>query len=137
MKIQMYILENDPVKETIEFNGVKIFIEWRKGEVREYPGSPYKNLMHYDYGYIPRTYTPDGMETDVCLYDRLGQSDWVGKLVQIDPKSGEFDELKFMLGFPDLEVAKESYIKTMGENWFGGISKISWEDFINTINQYR
>lgn len=128
-----YILENDPTKETFRFNGIPVFIEWVKGEIREYPGSPYKNLMHYDYGYIPKTMTNDNMETDVCVYDRKGQSNWVGKLTQLNSKTGQFDEIKYMLGFDTVDKAIDCYKKTMESKMFGGIEILDWDEFFNEV----
>jgi hypothetical protein len=128
------LIENDLIKKILNFNGITIEIEWLKGETREYPNSPYKNLMHYHYGYINGTTTPeDTEEIDICLYDPKGQSNWVGELIQLDSKTGAFNEKKYMLGFPSPEVAKQCYIKTMEPSMFGGIKIIPFKIFKEKI----
>ena len=132
--IRRYILENDPTVKSVVFHGVPIDIEWEEGTVRTYPGSPYSNLMNYDYGYI-RNYinTEDGMEADVCLKDENGPFETVYKLAQLNAKTGEFDEWKYMLGFDSEEQAKDCYIKTMEPKMFGWIEPMPWHEFLVSV----
>jgi DNA gyrase subunit B len=80
----------------------------------------------------------DQMELDVGVYNRNGQTDWVGLLSQVDYKTGEFDETKVMLGFPDIQTIKELYTQALSPKMFGGVKVISWNDFVkNYIRGYK
>jgi len=128
------LLKNDSTKETINFKGLDIAIEWRKGETREYPGSPYKNLMEYDYGYIKNTDSPDGEDIDVCINRPIKQYSTIYMLIQ--KLDGKFDELKFGIGFGTAQEFESKYIKTMTKEMFGGIIPMSLKKFKDEMKFY-
>lgn len=128
------LIKNDPIKKIKKFEGLSIAVEWEKGEIREYPGSPYKNLMRYDYGYLKNTDSPDGEEIDICLNKPIKQKKIIYMLVQkLDNK---FDELKFGIGFSTPTEFKNAYIKTMTKGMFGGIIPMTLKKFKEEMKFY-
>jgi inorganic pyrophosphatase len=124
----MQKVANDPIKKKIEVSGVPVWVEWKKGETRQYKDGKgtvkYKRDMEADYGYIPDTLDADGEELDVYV----GPDTSSKKAFVVDQlkKDGSFDEHKVMLGFASKEDAKASYVHHMGgtPERFGGMSEI-------------
>ncbi len=118
---------NDPIKKKINFNGVPVWIEWLKGETREYKKDgkiKYQRLMAADYGYIPGTMDSDGEELDVYVGpDKSATNAYVIRQLK---KTGSFDEHKVMIGYASKSEAKASYVHHMGgtPERFGGIQSI-------------
>ena len=129
------VMKNDPIKEQYIFHGIPIDIEWRKGETREYPGSPWKNVMQYDYGYIRGTNSEDGEELDVCIGENPN-AEKIYMLMQMDYDKDEFDEFKFMLGFNSPKDAEAKYKKTMQDSMFGCIVGMSIDRFKKTFLKF-
>lgn len=133
------IKASDKVKKTITFKGIPIDLEWLDGEVRTYPGSPYKNpLDGFGYGYVRNTDTPDGEELDVYVKTDPNSDAPVYLLNQLHhdnkdkDKEGKFDEHKYFLGFNSPEEVKEKYEKFLEPAMFGGSTEMSFDDFKNT-----
>lgn len=122
------LLKNDAVQGRTNYNGLDIDIEWRKGTTRQWKGSSYRNHMAADYGYIINTDSPDGEEIDVYLCNPAHPEAKVFMLLQLK-KDGNFDEHKFMLGFPNKKTAEEAYKRTMPPDMFGGIVEMEFKDF--------
>lgn len=120
-------IANDPVKKKIKIQGIPIFLEWLKGEVRQYKKGnvvKYKRLMQEDYGYIPGTMDSDGEELDVYVGpNKEAKNAYVIRQLK---KTGGFDEHKVMIGFGTKGAAKASYLYHMGGTveHFGGIQAI-------------
>lgn len=131
--IDYNLLKNDKTKMKMSYHGIPINIEWKKGEIRTYPGSPYKNQMiDWHYGYIRNTISPDGEDVDVYVKDDPDQNAKIYMINQLhrgDEYDGEFDEHKFMIGFKSQKDAIDAYKKTMQNNMFGGVSVLSVENF--------
>lgn len=126
---------NDPLKKIIEINGVKVGIEWPKGSTRTWkhlPGNDYEKLMKADYGYIRQTEGEDGEEIDVYAGPKR-DSDLAFVVTQLDKKTGEYDEDKIMLGYGSEAEAKASYLEHMEKAHFGGIKKLSWDEFLKLV----
>ncbi len=122
-------LSNDPIKEKVDVGGVPVWIEWKKGETRQYKDKAgkvkYRRLMKHHYGYIPDTKDADGEEIDVYVGPkRDSKKAWVIKQLKADGKT--FDENKVMLGFGSKEEAEASYDHHMGgtKERFGGIEEV-------------
>jgi len=131
------LLKNDKTKLRMEYEGIPINIEWLKGEVRTYPGSPYKNLMNkHHYGYVRNTDSPDGEDIDVYVHIPIKKNAPIYMLNQLhanDEFEGEFDEHKFMIGYPSKKAAENAYIETMQKNMCGSLTKISLKNFKENI----
>lgn len=105
----------------INVRGFKITIENAKGSIRCYKnddGTEGKNILKNHYGYFSRTKGKDGDHVDVFIGDYL-DFDKVYVVDQINPKNGEFDESKVMLGFKTIEKAKSAYLSNYDKNWEG------------------
>lgn len=119
---------NDPVKKKIRVGGVPIWLEWLKGETRQYKKDgvvKYERLMEADYGYIPGTSDYDGEELDVYVGpDRAAKNAYVIRQMK---KTGGFDEHKVMIGYASKKDAKASYVHHMGgtPERFGGMATVS------------
>mgnify|MGYP001594668353 FL=1 len=92
--------------------GLQVSIENPKGsERRDVHNDPPQWVvpsMPATYGYIKRTEGTDGEQVDVYVGDVPGsQQVWV--VDQIDPKTGNFDEHKALVGFPTAVSALHAY----------------------------
>ena len=100
-------------------NGVPVVIEYPIGSQR--PHKAGKTTMQAHYGYIDGTRGVDGDEVDVYV----GPNEfapYVYIVKQLRPNTGEFDELKLMLGFNSAKEAEEMYLKHYNDaRFFGGI----------------
>lgn len=108
-------------KGHVNVRGFKITIENAKGSIRRYKnedGTEGKNIMKNHYGYFSRTKGKDGDHVDVFIGNYL-DFDKIYVVDQINPKSGEFDESKVMLGFKSIESAKAAYLSNFDKNWKG------------------
>lgn len=125
--------KSDPVKSRADYNGVAVDLEWLDGETREYPGSPYKNVLDgFDYGYVRDTSSPDGEEVDVYLRkdpDPEAPVFMVNQLHGGGENAGMFDEHKFFLGFAGEQEVQETYESFMEPSMFGGVIAMAFEDF--------
>ena len=95
------------------FQEFPITLEYRKGETRtgtSADGKPWARKMHADYGYIRRTTGLDDEPCDVYV-GTDAEAKFVYAVTQLKaPEFAEVDEQKFMLGFPSLKAAKETYL---------------------------
>ena len=142
------LLKNDKIKKTITVDSIKIGLEWLKGETRSYKKTDFKKFMVANYGYIKGTYTEeDDEEIDVYVGEGDIESNDVYKIDQLmseyeaEKLNGkafkDFDEEKYMLGFESEARAKSTYIKCMDKKLFGGITKMSWQQFKNIVNKNK
>lgn len=120
-------------KKHIKFQGLDIAIETEAGEIRSGTnryGKKWSNKMAHDYGYIKRTEGADGDHVDVFIGPSKSSDD-VFVVNQINPKTGEFDEHKVMLGFESSQDAEDAYLSNYDKNWkgLGDIKQMSMEDF--------
>lgn len=96
-------------EELISWRGRTLRIEVRAGETREFPGTAWPPVsMPCDYGSIVGTPGLDGEDVDVLLLrDPLGA--WVDGPVHAglirNPATGDVDEVKMVLGAPDVHAA--------------------------------
>lgn len=124
---------NDPIKKKVKVQGVPVWLEWLKGETREYKKGgvvKYSRLMKADYGYIPGTVDSDGEELDVYLGpDRSAKNAYVIRQMK---RTGGFDEHKVMIGYSSKSAAKASYTEHMSHcpECFGGMQAIPMSSLI-------
>ena len=132
-------------KGIVELNGFSIVIENPKGSIRsgvDSNGNPWSNEMKFTYGFIEGTIGSDGDEIDVFVGPLLDDFSNVFIVTQIDPSSGLFDEHKVLLGFVNMEEAKEAYLSCYSKNWQGlknikGLSLSEFREWLvnKTINK--
>lgn len=93
--------------------GLEITIETAKGGMRrgiDADGKAWQVLMPAHYGYIKRTTGADGEHID-CYVGSNPFADTVYVIRQQNPDTGEFDELKVMLGFSARAQAISTYVR--------------------------
>ena len=120
-------------KGKVRLHGLDISIENPKGSTRkgkDQDGKEWSSEMKHHYGDIKGTTGADGDSIDVFIGDKP-ESQKVFVVDQIDPKTGEFDEVKVMMGFDDAETAKSGYLSNYDKDWkgLGKITEASVEDF--------
>lgn len=131
---------NDPIKRKIKVQGVPVWLEWLKGETREYKKDgkvKYSRLMKADYGYIPGTSDSDGEELDVYVGpDRTAKNAYVIRQMK---RTGGFDEHKVMLGYSSKSAAKSSYLEHMGHcpESFGGMQAIPVKSLVTLFGDNK
>jgi GGDEF domain-containing protein len=108
-------------KGVATFEGVPVAIENPKGTTRAYTdpdGKPGTRKMVHDYGEIPGTKGADGQPIDAFIVS----NEETGKafvINQINPKTGEFDEHKIILGAKSAGQAEAAYKANYQRGWKG------------------
>lgn len=128
------------VQERISFHGLPIAIENAAGSIRPWvdaDGTEGETRMLFAYGYIEGTLGPDGDEYDVFVGpDPL--SDEVYIIHQNDPTTGEWDEDKAMIGFPDSNTAKEAYLVHYDNPaFYGSMTILPFWEFVQKVFQTK
>lgn len=118
-----------------DYKGVPVTIETRRGATRsgyDTDGKEWHTTMTHDYGYIRMTEGEDGEEIDVFVGP--SDSDRVFLIYQMDPVTGEFDEVKVMLGFKTPEAARLGYQANYDRfDLFGEMEEVSIDEFKRMI----
>lgn len=114
-----------------KFQGLPIAIENRAGSVRsgvDAGGHKWRTKMVFPYGYIESTEGADGDGVD-CYVGPKKDAATAFVVHQKDPQTGEYDEDKVMLGFPDKKAAREAFEVHYDdpEKFLGPISEVSME----------
>lgn len=107
-------------KGKVTIQGFDISIEQPQGSVRsgvDANGKEWSITMNNTYGYIRGTEGKDGDHIDVFLGNNP-ESNRVFVVDQVN-QDGSFDEHKVMLGFNDINEARESYLSNYEEGWLG------------------
>lgn len=95
----------------VEFQGMSIAIENRKGSTRRWrdaEGNSGKTRMKVGYGYLKRTSGADGEEID-CFVGPDPKAENVYIVEQLNPNNGLYDEAKAMIGFGNQDLAIACY----------------------------
>lgn len=126
-------------KGHIKLQGLDIALENPKGSTRsgtDLDGKAWHSTMAHDYGYIKRTLGADGDHVDVFIGDQP-DSEMVYVVDQVDPKTGEFDEHKVMMGFADEQAAREGYLGNYEAGWkgLGAIKAMPVESFKRWVSE--
>lgn len=127
--------EDRPVRDIL-FQGMKIGIENPRGSIRrgvDPNGHKWQIKMYFDYGFIYGTSARDGDSID-CYLGMSPESNKVFIVKQVDPDTGEFDEMKVMIGFIDSRSALLAY-RNQYDNpkFYGGMVEYELDDFKNKI----
>jgi hypothetical protein len=108
--------------------GTPIKIENPAGSKRQPEWPVLKNA----YGYYEQTEAHDNDEVDVFIGpDMATEPKQIFVVDQVDPKTGEFDEHKVILGVHNAEDAKQTYLDNYEEGWqgIGDIKTYEFDDF--------
>lgn len=104
-------------KGELTLHGMRIKLENPKGSYRsgkDKSGTPWRNLMHADYGYFAGTKAVDGDAVDCFIGPDL-KSEFVAA---IDQYAGDkFDETKFVLATSNKDEASRLYLKHYPKGW--------------------
>ena len=116
----------------IDFRGLKISIENRKGSMRkgiDSDGKPWKNKMSYPYGYIRLTQSHrDGEHID-CFIGPNENAENV-YVVHTNNANGDSDEDKCFLGFDSAEEAKKAFMSNYNHpKFFRSMNTLKFNDF--------
>ena len=122
-------------KGAAAWNGLSISVENLKGGVRSgtnSEGATWATVMPASYGYIVGSEGADGEEVDVYIGDAPDSSK-VFVIDQMDAETGEFDEHKAMLAFPNLFTALSTYHKGFsdgrGAERVGDVTPMTVDEF--------
>ena len=96
-----------PFVGSINFRGIEIFVENVQGSWRT--GKNWKTLMKLPYGEFAKTKGMDGDKLDVYV-GPFTDAPNIYVIHQADPRTGDYDEDKVMLGFKCAESAKLAYL---------------------------
>lgn len=102
----------DGGEKRLEFQGLPVVIETRKGAVRTWQdgqGGTGQTTMLHGYGYVEGTQGSDGEEMD-CYVGPDPQASMVYVIHQQNPANGIYDEEKAMLGFANEDAARLAYL---------------------------
>lgn len=124
---------NDPVKDQVNYHGIKIDVEWPKGSIRSYEGQDtYVTHMKADYGYARGIEGNDGEELDIYLIDRNNDSPAAYIIEQLTA-DGDYDEDKIVLGAYSEGEAADIYLQHMPEYMLGDIREVPVERLVNAL----
>lgn len=120
-------------KGTFSIHGLTIALENPKGSERkgvDDDGKSWSVTMKNHYGYIKRTEGADGDAVDVFVGPNEN-SKVVYIIDQVNPKTGEFDEHKVMIGFTRKDTARKAYLDNYQKGWkgLGEFSVVKLDDF--------
>lgn len=105
----------------LQLQGMDIAIETPAGATRagvDRAGKPWSVTMTHTYGYIKGAEAKDGDKLDAFIGPNP-QSQAVYVIDQIDPKTGNYDEAKVMLGFDSADEARAAYLSNYEQGWQG------------------
>jgi hypothetical protein len=109
--------------------GLDISIENPAGSTRKGPGWSQKIRDHY--GYIKRTSSAEGPTEQLDVFvgdDQASQTAFV--VDQLNQETGEFDEHKVMLGYPNKFAAIRAYRRNYPKGWkMGPITEMPMDEF--------
>ena len=124
------------VHKVIQWNGIELGVEYRPGDVR-WAGKKYARKLKSGYGHCRNFIGTDGMSLDCYLSSEFfkpygSPSDRIFEVTQMSPKD-DAEERKMMIGYQDIEQAKEAYLAEMNSEYFRGIHEVS----IDHLDYYR
>jgi len=105
-------------KGRVKLHGLDISIENPAGSVRVAKDGSWASAMPSHYGYIRRSEGNDGDHVDAFIGPNP-EGTKVFVIDQVNPKTGEFDEHKVMLGFGSKEAAEAGYKAAYPADWKG------------------
>lgn len=118
----------------IRVHGMDISIENPKGSKRagtDRDGKAWEQELKDHYGYIKGTTGKDKDHLDVFIGPKPDESKFVYVVDQVDPQTGQFDEHKIMLGYPNQGAARQGYNRNYAKGWkgLGKITKATVDEF--------
>ena len=128
-RLHLHVVDESKI---LDFQGIPIYVETPKGEMRR--GNGWECVMPADYGFVRLTGSAEGPTEGMDVFVgpmRISPTVWV--VDQVHPDDGEFDEHKCMLGFVSRKAAIDAYIAAFsdgsGRERIGGVRKMSVDEF--------
>jgi len=118
----------------IRFQGMTIRVETDRDQYRRgtnpHSGEEWEQLMMYPYGEIEGTMGVDGDPVD-CFVGPDNVAQFAHVVHVLNPRTGEMDEDKVMLGFADAMEAKRVLLDHYDKDhdWFGGMDSMPMAEF--------
>jgi len=109
-------------KGHLSVQGLDISVENPRGSERigvRDDGSVWRHTMSDHYGYIKRTVGADSEQVDTYIGPQP-EAEHVYVVDQLHQKTGQFDEHKVMIGFPDQASAEAAYRSNFDPGWKTG-----------------
>lgn len=125
-----------PRMEAMDFHGIAITIEWRKGDRKPDKADPeWSYAVNQDYGFINNTTSPEEEELDVYIGDnKESERVFMASLLHED---GEFNEFKILLGFDSRKQAEEFFRCQYGECRCGPFMEMTMADLKDWVQLQR
>lgn len=120
-----------PRMEKINFHGIPITIEWRKGDRKPDKHDPeWSYLVENDYGFFDNTTSPEEEELDVYIgEDKESERVFLASMLE----DGEFAEFKVLLGFDSRKTAQRFFECQYGECRCGPFMEMTMADLKDWI----
>lgn len=130
----LYIEKGRKLQGRLDFQGLPISIENKKGSVRHWydPKADEHGTtkMLYSYGYVKGTLGLDGDAVDVFVGPEKTSSKVFIVTQMTSPAFKQVDEQKVMLGFISAKEAKSAYLKHYNDpKFFGSMKELSMDAF--------
>ena len=121
-------------KPRVRFDGLPLKMENEAGFKREgtdKDGKKWSQVLHDHYAEISMTEGADGDHIDAFIKPGAETSPKVFIVDQNDPKTGEFDEQKVMLGYNTIDEARKAYLRNYEPGWdgMGRVTSMTMDDF--------
>ena len=137
----MKLIENEKPKGEILLDGLKIYVEYKKGDkktgVNKATGEEWTREFFVHYGYFDGVPAPDGDNLDVYIKPKSRSNRPVYVFHNLTPTGDKFDEDKVFLGCNNLDEAKILWNKHCHapDIMFGGVSVFTIEEFKNILDK--
>ena len=116
------------------FSQLPITVEYGVGSKKKLK-SGMSDPFQYPYGFIEQTKTADGEALD-CYLGPNEQASHAYLIKQMKPDSGEFDEIKCMLGFDSVYDASKAYLDHYkDQRFFGGVIPLEMNEFKRILGE--
>ncbi|MGA7936877.1 MAG: DUF935 family protein [Kovacikia sp.] len=117
------------VNQVLPWNGLHIGVQYAPGQVR-FPNRKFAQQLRSGYGHLRGYQGNSGKALRCYIYhgllhpDNPQGSDLMWAVDQIDPASGELDDMKVMAGYWSQRDAMIAYLREMPPEFYGGIREI-------------
>lgn len=142
MRHPLYLIKARPLQGYMDFQGLPISVENRRGNIREWydPHNDERGAtrMTVPYGYVRGTLGTDGDQVDVFVGPHRDATHVYIVTQMLAPDFTEVDEQKCMLGYRTAEDAKDCYLAHYSDpRFFGSMAKMPMEEFRAKVMKTR
>jgi hypothetical protein len=126
------LFANRKLDGRVNFRGLKISIENKKGSIRQgidKNGKPWSIRLSFDYGYCQMSQGTDGDHADVFVGPNKNAKN-VYVIHIKDPSTGKYDEDKSFLGFDSASEAKKAFLENYNsDKFYDSMDTIPFDSF--------